>query len=749
MKTIFQILSVIFALVMLSACSKENEISTHSNSTGGEGKVLFDLDAEVIEGSSSRGFDIEAQADRARPQITASVGELIDTYLFFAYADKSSDGTPINIQITSPIATQLRVTEVKGEGNSRQIILQIREKDIDIPQYPANKDKMWFVCGVIGGKVENGTLQFDPNPNLILGDTLSIGTKKKLQIPYTFGWQAIKFAERTLSNGSKTDAFYIKDAKFYPRGLFLRIAIKNNGINPEGRPWGSYVLEKLRVKNNSDYTPKATFSPQATATSLMSNGLSGFEATVIEDQEFEFKHSIKRGHLGKDDNGRDLGYADVKAYEHVVGKDRFSSNPELERKRREKTGYFWLWLADLKPNAQEVHIDIIGDPLGLLRPKQSFILKNLKFETGKTNTTLARDLTLTRAQLSYMPLEFVSRGNVVRDYSTGSLKVGEVDQKWTYPGASSIGLWLGGASFGADELFTYTTQGRLAIDLDIKEKNWLSDNRYIPTVDDWRTVIPHFREDTWQDEIKPYKEERTRYYEYMDKDGYLQINKIFGHATLPTFGTGRKLINGVRKEYTVFRDPEGGESIKEMTQARYKPSATNNNVYYGVRHLREMESNFYQRRRYFSAYRVESTVKGLMIQAYYIGTDGSKEGDGMASWSAVEAQWLEKIANEDFWKQKMADGEVIERKFPIGGKYQSGSTVGEWSRYHVQNLRIVQDEHLFWVPDSDYSTFQFKPNFGTAFAGIDSNPGGDAVNCLLRYFVVDPQEAYYQWGSKN
>lgn len=758
MKRIFRLLPAVCLLLMLSACSKDNDTPTPPTPAESKGNVAFDLDAEVIEGedteteekksTASRGFDVEALADRARPQITASVGDLIDAHLFFAYTDKAANRLPTNIQTTAPIPTQFKVKEVKGSGNNRQIVLQIREKDINIPQYTtANKNKMWYVCGVIGGELKDGTLRFDPNTALIGGDTLSVGTKKKkLQVPYTFGWQAIKFTERTLSNGTKRESFYIKDAKFYPRGLFLRVAIKNSGVDRDNRPWGSYTLQKFRVKENTDYAPRATFSLQATAANLTSTGMSGFKPTTPGNQEFDFKYSLKEIDLGTDDWGNNLGKVNVRYYENVVGRDRFANNPELEKRRRVKSGYFWVWMADLKADAKEVPIDIIGNPLGLLRPRQSFVLKNLKYPTGKTNVTLARDLSLSRVQLSYIPLEYVARGNATRNYVGGKMNLREVDNGWTYPGAAQIGLWLGGGSFGAREIFTW--DGNYGGEnLRIKGNILTPTNRYVPTVDDWRTVVPHFREDVFQAETETHKEQKTRYYEYWNGSS-LVVDKIFGRGSKRTFGTqDRKDIEGLRAEYSLFRKPDGSTPTKEWTQAQYKVHPTNPFVYYGIRHIRDRQNNFYERRRYCSAYRVESTDRGLIVQAYYIGTEGSKEADGQASWITAESNLLNKIANEDFWKQKMADGEVIERKFPVGGLYRVGTVIyDDFSRYHIQNLRVVWEGPF--RSDTDFSMFMFRKDFGTAFLGKDDN-GTDALNCLLRFFVIDPQQAYYEWGSRN
>lgn len=740
MKKIFRILPAVCLLLALSACSKSDTPDTPP--TPEKGNITFNLDAQVIEGSSSRGLDLEATEDHARPQITATAGELIDTYLFFAYADKGADGKPTNIQTTGPISTQLKVTKIEGTGNSRMLTLEIKEKNIDIPQYPANKNKMWYVCGVIGGEIKDNKLYYDPNTALLGGEVMSAGQKKKVEIPYTFGWQAITFAPRTVG-GTTTDAFYIRNAKFLPRGVFMRLAIKNNGVDAQNKPWGNYVLKFLRIKENTHFAPKANFALQATPADLTSTGLSGFSSAATGDQAFEFKHTIESVYLGQTDTGQDLGYADVKSYQYVVGKD-VTNNLSVESKRAERIGYFWVWLAETTTGGNSVAVDIIGDPLGLLRPRQSFNLTGLQISASKKNTTIAKELTLNRAQLGYMPLEFVSRGNAARSYAGGQMYVEEVGNNWTYPGASSIGLWLGGGSFGIREFFTWDS-GYGGKNLRVKEARWVPNNRYVPTVDDWRTVIPHFK-DGFQSEIETHKEQDTRYYEYWD-GSRIVIDKIFGKGSQPTFGANRISIDGIRQEYTIFRKPDGGEPTKEMTQARYKPSPTNNKVYYGVRHLREMESNFYERRRYFSAYRVESTSNGLIVSAYYIGTEGSKEGDGMANWNAVESQWLDKIANEDFWKQKMEDGEVIERKFPVGGLYKVGTTVyDDWSRYHILNLRVVYERPL--MSDTDFSMFEFHPDFGTAFVGKDDN-GTDALNCLLRYFVVDPKEAYQQWGSKN
>ncbi len=739
MKKIFRILPAVCLLLALSACSKSDTPDTPP--TPEKGNITFNLDAQVIEGSSSRGLDLEATADHARPQITATVGELIDTYLFFAYADKGADGKPTNIQTTGPISTQLKVTKIEGTGNSRMLTLEIKEKNIDIPQYPANKNKMWYVCGVIGGEIKNNTLYYDPNTTLLGGGTINAGQKKKVEIPYTFGWQAITFAPRTVG-GTTTDAFYIRNAKFLPRGVFMRLAIKNNGVDAQNKPWGNYILKMLRIKQNANFSPKANFALQATQAALTSTGLSGFTAAATGDQEFEFKHTIESVHLGYTDTGQNLGYANVKSYEYIVGKD-VTNNPSVESKRKERIGYFWVWLAETATGGSTLSIDLIGDPLGLLRQRQSFNLKGLEIAADKKNVTIARELTLSRVQLGYMPLEFVARGNAARSYSSGELNIEEVGQNWTYPGASAVGLWLGGATFGARELWTMDTKYG-GINLRVKDPKFLPDNRFIPTVDDWRTVIPHFREDTWQDELVTHKEIDTRYWEYYD--GKLHINKIFGRGSLPTFGTNRKSINGGRKEYSVFHDINGGEPIKEVTQAYYKASTTNTQVYYGVRHIRHTQPDFYNRRRHFSAYKVESTPQGLIISSYYIGTEGSKEADGAAGWASAEANWVNTIANEDFWTKKMADGEVIERRFPTSAGWALATTVyDDWSHYHAHNLRVVKDTPIY---NTDFSFFEFKPGIGTAFQGKDDRPG-DALNSMLRYFVVNPKEAYQQWGSKN
>lgn len=739
MKKIFWILPAVCLLLALSACSKSDTPDTPP--TPEKGNITFSLDAQVIEGSSSRGLDLEATADHARPQITATVGELIDTYLFFAYADKGADGKPTNIQTTGPIPTQLKVTKIEGEGNSRMLTLEIKEKNIDIPQYPANKNKMWYVCGVIGGEIKNDMLYYDPNTALLGGGIIKTGQKKKVEIPYTFGWQAITFAPRTIG-GTTTDAFDIRNAKFLPRGVFMRLAIKNNGVNAQNKPWGNYVLKFLRIKGNDNFAPKASFSLQATPTDLTSTGLSGFTAAATGDQTFEFKHTIESVHLGYTDTGSDLGYANVKSYQYIVGKDA-STNPNVESKRAEKIGYFWVWLAETTTGGNSLSIDLIGEPLGLLRQRQSFNLTGLQIAADKKNVTIARELVLNRVQLGYMPLEFVARGNGTRFYLEGKTHIKEVDHQWTYPGASSIGLWLGGGTFGAREIWTWNSQYG-GINLRVKDPNYLPDNRFIPTVDDWRTVIPHFREDTWQDELVTHKEIATRYWEYYD--GKLHIDKIFGRGNLPTFGSNRKSINGSRKEYSVFRDPSGGEPTKEVTQAYYKASTSNTQVYYGVRHIRHTQADFYNRRRNFSAYKIESTPQGLIVRAYYIGTEGSKEIDGVAGWENVEANWVNTVANEDFWTKKMADGEVIERRFPISNGWAKGNNIyDDWTHYHAENLRVVRDTPIY---NTDFSFFEFKPGIGTAFQGKDDGKL-DSLDSLLRYFVVEPKEAYQEWGSKN
>lgn len=700
----------------------------------------------------ARSFTLESgtASGRNQPHISIAENEQITAQLYFAYVSKNKQGqltgrptlitTPVNITFTAK-------TERKPGSKTSYTGLEALQQSIQIPELERNRDKIWFVMGVVGGRVEDRKHIFDPNEQLLGADNdlVAAGDKKYgVNIPYTFPWTRINFTTvtKTINKQKKqVDVASLNKLRFSPRGVFMRFKVLNT--NPDN---GVFVLKKVSIPVQTDYAPRAALKlTDLKLEDLTASKHVGFVADAFtEPRNYSFKFGQDFVEVLSSYNvatGEPIyKYHLVSKYAHYVGVGQVTKPIKIDPIPGK--GYFWIWFADLIPNASKIKMELVGDPLGALKARHSVGDKlTARIPEGKVGYTIARDFNLTKTR-QLIPLEFVARGNLARP-GTSLRDMGfEVGPKAYALGNTLIGLNIAGGSFGEHEVYGFSP---------FREKDdYRQSNRFIPTVDDWRTVIPIFR---WgrSNESAFLWENRNPWASTQDNVGYVaeenygDVFGVYNEGNNRLFGSGDKRqisFEDERIEVSRFRFRGGGYQ-NERTKAYYKRQ--DDNTIYGTRWLRHTENTFEERRRYFSAYRLSynpntSTKGTLTVEAVYVGTEMINKDDEHLDM----LEWVRLAGDPKWWVRKYQEGEVIVRTFPGGGFTNPGLRhEGEMARYYTDN-RYYND------PNKGLATFEFSKSGHTIHIGsVNIGHNRTANNMLLRYFVTDPFLAYQEWGSRN
>lgn len=695
-----------------------------------------------------RSFNIQAgTGGRSRPHIAISANKTFPAHLIFAYTDVDRQGNPTGqatVLSNKPVAITLRAKTNKIAGRAYNSGLEAINVSFNLPEIESKHNKAWFVMGVVGATLKDGLLQFDPN-NAFMGknnDYVVTGTtKENVGIPYTFPWKRIYFRKE----GKRTRGA-LSGLMLRPRGLFLRFEVSNETNR------GVYILEKVNIPAGQGYSPRAALNFDGLGLQQLTQGQEvGFKTLATGTSSYAFKHETQKITIITGVNALNettTGELDVDVYTHYIGTGNVA-NLSIGTPRPKTPGFFWLWFADVQKGTNTLNMDIIGDPLGTLHPRQRYRLSRVGIPSDKVGYTAARTLKVAKGR-PYIPLEFVSRGNVARSgYRTDDQYGFEVGPKSGKAGTTLVSNWYGGGSFGEDNVYDIWALDGRTYKLVLKDQFRQHPNRYIPTVNDWRTVIPIFRMPVPFDDIAfQYESTTNSVATEASKESIVKRNgnyRVFG-------GASQSLINvtGQRHEVSRFRQVGGGYH-DETTRATYV--RVNEHQIIGLRWLREnIRNNDEERRKYFSAYRL--TYKpgvhnegGLRAEAVYIGNERIRSGSAVED----EAAWLKEIQKPEYWKEKEISGELIIRNFPHGGfdNPGRGNVMDKVTRYYTMNRwgndrgwRAIKGHY------NPILTFQFTVNGqGIFFEPIYHSRS--ANNMLLRYWLVDPAKAYEEWGSRN
>lgn len=732
--------ALMLGLVLLQSvsCSDEQADQTMGALVEMPGNVELSFDLGVDEDEEMRRLMVEAGSDALsrRPLIKINAGDKINSYIYLAHVDATGKVTMLPQPF--PVVLEAKTAKEPGRDNGVYAGLQVVKQSINIPNMANLRNNTWYVTGVIGGRLNSsGHLEFDPNQELINQnqDVVSTAEQRQPNIPYTFPWTKVTLTQNQVA-GTTTDVISVKGVRFQPRGLFLRFDVQNNS------DYGMYVMKNLSVPKQDDYAVAATLNATAPSSAELASGTKDFGFVRLGDalsNDYSFKHGDRVVDIITNPNGA-TSKITVKAYAHYISKTGIT-HPHIERPQP-KSGRFWLWLADLKPTASTVKLSLVGEPLGRLRAKQNFTLTAMAIPSGKKGVSAARTLNIHKNR-PYTPLEYVARGNVVRSGNSNTNEGFEVGPRMGYAGGAIYDSYNAGVNFRDTDVFDINNTQGVTI-----KPGFVQPNRFIPTVNDWRTVVPNFNEITgvahekqWEEEDYPndgiVKEANSG-----DILGYargwynsnITEHKTFGSASYPQIPMGK------RGEFTRFRAPEGGYK-DQVTTARYFRIGYNTIV--GYRYVRHTQANFAERRKYFCAYRLDFTPgpKGRMLaREVYIGED-VMTANGASNPAADEDAWFEVFKTEEFWTQRTAAGEVIARNFPREGFAGTGLYQDTFARYFTSNRD--SGDGRYPLISYEFAEDGYRKMFTWNFLG------GTGNNMQLRYFVVDPGKAYQEWLSRN
>lgn len=728
-----------------------------------EGNVELDLnvdfgDSSVDEMSIDSGLrsftlQVGSEVGKRRPHVVLDKGEAITAHLIFAYTDIANGqptGTP-TILSNKPVTITLKALAAKAAGQAGYSSLQALAQKINIPEIETLKNKAWFVMGVVGAtwNSTSNQLEFDPNKDLISADidTLAVGGKRKIALPYTFPWKRIYFEKIRKTDRTPAQdvmATRISGIRFKPRGLFVRM----NLLNETGR--GLYVPQQLRFPAGQGYSPKTSLKINSNLEDLKAGKEVGFaDLSNNKDLVYHFPRVMKEVSFLVNEVGGTVSRR-VYDYKYYIGTMQVT-NPYIINPQR-ATPYLWVWLGDIKPKAETANfnVELNGESLGTLLTTHKFALRNMSIPEGKPGYTVARTLKIVRWR-PLLPLEFVSRGNLTRpgygDWNPDKHpSISEVGPNYGYAGSAARGLWNAGGTFSYNE--THAWSSNL---MHLKDGfNLSAHNRFLPGVEDWRTAIPLFRfaDDQYGPMRKPKSDIEGGYYEehkQWDIFGRREKWQIFGN---PISGYTYAPIGGQRIEVVRIRDWNGDgngtdhSGLIEMT-ANY--ARKSNNEIVGVRFINHRAATDEERRHYFTAYRVifrpytgiQGDTGGLIVQCVYIGNERLNKAN-----TAVmdELAWIEKVKDSTWWTDKDERGELIERTFPMAGfTYPGQRGEGDYARYMANNV---------WQQWNDYVAFSIYKN-GNAVNFESAGDGWSTGDLMIRYFVTEPRKAFEMWGSRN
>lgn len=714
-------------------------------------------------------------AGRKRPHIVLAEGEQIPGYLIFAYASRGADGNITGeptVLASKPKAITFTAKAAKSASQSGYNQLEALRQVIDLSEIDQHPDKVWFVSGVIGARYneQSKLLEFDPNSSLMGAqlDAVAHGEKRRVSIPYTFGWQQITFERMR-----KTDYNQVREVRsarmsgvrFRPRGLFVRFNVKNETAH------SLYVLKSLRFPTGQAFSPKVSLQFPTRLNDFVQGKENTFAALApTQAHELSFPFGEKRVKI-KINEGAGEKYVTVQDYKYYLGSISVT-NPYIINNPPRQTDFFWVWLGDLRSDASTYTLELVGESLGSLRNNHKVHLRNIQIPSGRVGYTVARTIRVEKSR-PYTPLEFVSRGNLVRagygdwnDGTTtipGSNEIHEVGPQYGYAGSSFRGQWLPGSSFSLSEVWRWD-QWDASLH---PNSSFQFPNRFIPEVEDIRTIIPIFRHadvgmgyaDDREKDAARSNNSGYRYYEKVEEDimGANNNVHIFGDPeSVNNQNTQQAFISGQRIESVRIHDWDGDGTTRVTPgqtdyrdlrmQANY--ARLDKNTIVGTRFLRHDAASFEDRRKYFCAYSLEftpyngqSNPGGLKIRSVYIGTDRL---NATATPAVDEEAWMQQIRERSWWEEKESQGEVIERIFPLSGFQNPGGglgvTEGDDARYFVQSV--------WGTRRNDWLAF-FIHKRGLRLQLWNPGSKATADDMLLRYFVLSPRTAFEKWGSRN
>ncbi len=458
--------AVVLCLLALSSCKKDEPKSNGNNPTTSKtvqsGRVELDL-SFGIENPDLRHMPITIQ-DNGIPSLDLDPSKLpngleVRSSIYIMRLNKSANGggNPTQEYLTILKDVKLRVSR---SGNERPRL--VYKEFADIKGFVNKEDARnydWYMCALVGGKWENDKQTYQPFGN----DALSPhnpGDNGTIEVPYGFAWKKFDFENM----GS-----FVEGANFSPMGYFFRFKIEN-------ATQANYKVNSLTFESESLFS-HAYFDPTG-------NNLS----------RGDFEHSRARWANASTSNIWTITPPNGNILD-------INANTTT-------SGYYYVWFASNKvhytlsdPKIDEqmsnaLKITISG--VGMKAKSQYSFTTTLKPKTGTTgaallNSSPMRLLKLKQPQGEELvhPMYYMGNGTGAYgdvSYTTGVTPSMECDTEKTSGGVFDAGTFIDKKPYN-----------RTVSDGD-GNQNWnvTPDNRYLPTLADWMTILPVSRSESTQ-----------------------------------------------------------------------------------------------------------------------------------------------------------------------------------------------------------------------------------------------------------
>lgn len=445
--------TLVLLLFGLFSCKNDEPRSKDSHSNVPSGKVELDLSFGIgtPDLPDLRHMPIEIQEDGI-PLLDPNNlfdGQKIRATLYIMRINKSvaeggTGGNPTQDYLT--ILKDINLVLKKPAGEPPRLVFH---EIADVIGFVSKEDARrydWYICSFIGGEWVNGKQTYQPFKETALS-MHNAGDKGTIEVPYGFAWKKFDF---------DNPSAFVPEANFSPMGYFFRFKIANNSD-------ADYRVNSITFESTSLFS-HASFDP-----------ISGL-------QRGDFEHSRARWINASESTSWTITPPDGQIL-------------NIQPHQTAQYGYVWFasdkvhWMvSDPRIDSQMVNsLNITLSGVGIKAPSRFSYTTNIKPQSASAiyNSSPLRTLKIKGSTEDLVhPMYYMGRG--VERYGDVAYLVNS-----STPAVEMDTEQQSGGVFPSSEFVTINPGDRTVTAGD-DNLQWsvVPNNRYLPTLLDWMTLLP-------------------------------------------------------------------------------------------------------------------------------------------------------------------------------------------------------------------------------------------------------------------
>lgn len=635
-KKAWAILSVaMLSLSVITACTKEKSVegtlgkeeqTEHQSAQIGLRSLdlNFEIDASVLDSLSDesrlRALPITADANNhEKPSVNAVIGSTVTGHIYILRRAKNSTANGDQQYLT---VLKNKVFTITGQTTNKRLGLKLNVTSAPVKGYVSDADAAnydWYMSVMLGGQAQtDNSLVYEPiDPsNLFITKMKADGATLErkhvdntvINVPYGFGWTKFSFSNMQA----------LSDNKVKPLGYYVRFNIKNALETSVSEPYiGHYRIYKISAQSNKLFT-KAKYVPT----------LDGAK--------------ISAGKVTWENGGTTLADNTVWTTNLVQ-----SQLLEINKHANSEKQYFWLWFGASDPTAvSDLKLQVEGEGAeGRTAKKHNFAI-NLSPLTGhEEGSTVRRTLKLVSKPANTTdgvhPMLWPAYGDV-KQYAEGQPSIEETTQTKSGIGGLKPGDFVNQVNNTDRSAVWFGANNSIA---SVRP----NENRYVPTVIDWYTVLPYSYWDTKN---------------AISKEIWVGSGNPYPWFKTSTLGTNPRTVNAINRT----SDPNKTYNANDIYQHTEYFQKQGDNVLVMIR-FTNATKGIGNKFRSVWRYTFENG-KGLKVEAVQLGeaTIENQTGLPLPDLGATSyGTLLGRVAQTAWWTTAAAQKRVLTHYFPIGG----------------------------------------------------------------------------------